>query len=520
MCAKGTRMHRCNSRPAPKLHLSLRSPGWLFRDHHANANSPSAFARGNSILGTPEGRLDHLYNLEESLNLACLYDPVTNPGGSKVANYMGTTSVARDMVEIVERHGQWREVRAQNSSEAVQERLRWNKGEEPLNYYGLSVRRAISPGLLHRLTFPQYGSLLGQTAAAMQPHRVSRFVLDGIDDPADWWSGRRDRSIVDADAVIGRFFADCALAGPSRCALYAGPSANDTRVRFQSLHDLVAAHSPIPVPGTARVLTLSDLQNQISDLLLYGTSTITWPIFATRAAALAAALSNATSTARINASALSPFLPAHPVFSSATSLPPDTPIDPLNPLSFTHPWASSLSATAPVTCGDTPLRRSKPQFRAWRAALRASNPLAADIWATQSLPCTTWPGRAAWSFAAAHPIASNATAHPLFFLSNVLDPITWSENARAGPQRFPGAAVLLDDAVGHTTVSAPSLCVARALRAYFQRGALPAPGTLCRPLARAFGITEGTEPLGGDATAAERAMAAASETLGVLLASL
>lgn len=64
-------------------------------------------------------------------------------------------------------------------------------------------------------------------------------------------------------------------------------------------------------------------------------------------------------------------------------------------------------------------------------------------------------------------------------------------------QQFPGSALLEQDSEGvsyspyrgfgtcslktmqHTTLAAPSLCVAKSIRNYFQTGGLPTSGTLC-----------------------------------------
>lgn len=44
---------------------------------------------------------------------------------------------------------------------------------------------------------------------------------------------------------------------------------------------------------------------------------------------------------------------------------------------------------------------------------------------------------------------------------------------------FPSSVVLTQNSDGHCTLSAPSLCTAKHVRAYFQNGTLPAIGTVC-----------------------------------------
>lgn len=51
---------------------------------------------------------------------------------------------------------------------------------------------------------------------------------------------------------------------------------------------------------------------------------------------------------------------------------------------------------------------------------------------------------------------------------------------------FPSSRILRQDSEGHCSISAPSLCTARAIRRYFQSGELPEEGKVCvadrRPL--------------------------------------
>ena len=65
-------------------------------------------------------------------------------GVGPLAQYVSTANVIRDMVEIIERHGQWRERRAKSllsrcgspiEQEAVLHRTTWHKGEEKLQFW-------------------------------------------------------------------------------------------------------------------------------------------------------------------------------------------------------------------------------------------------------------------------------------------------------------------------------------------------------------------------------------------------
>jgi hypothetical protein len=66
-------------------------------------------------------------------------------------------------------------------------------------------------------------------------------------------------------------------------------------------------------------------------------------------------------------------------------------------------------------------------------------------------------------------------------MSNTRDPVTPLADAQAMVAAFPGSVLFGQDADGHATLSAPSRCVARGTRAYFQSGKLPTKGMGCKP---------------------------------------
>lgn len=100
----------------------------------------------------------------------------TQPEGPKLSRFINTTPGVTNIIEIIERHAEWREVQAwslfksepnltSSEKQAVTGRTRWRKGEEQLQYWAFS-----------------YGVVLGATFAAIQPHRVKRLINDGACD--------------------------------------------------------------------------------------------------------------------------------------------------------------------------------------------------------------------------------------------------------------------------------------------------------------------------------------------------
>jgi autophagy-related protein 17 len=91
------------------------------------------------------------------------------PGEDSVFRHMSTASVARDMLEIVERSHEL----AAKGKNGTAKACGGGVGEKPrLQYLGFS-----------------YGSILGNTFASMFPGRVGRMVVDGIADASDYMGG-------------------------------------------------------------------------------------------------------------------------------------------------------------------------------------------------------------------------------------------------------------------------------------------------------------------------------------------
>ncbi|KAL3417490.1 hypothetical protein PVAG01_10500 [Phlyctema vagabunda] len=207
-------------------------------------------------------------------------------GGENLLEHMNTAPVVADMVAIIEALGEWREKEAlrlldspvesdmsigapskyassqsqdvlksmdyTQSRADIIERTKWNKGHEKLLYWGLS-----------------YGSVLGATFAAMQPHRVERVIIDGVVDGEDYYSAEFKLNLNDAEDVFSQFFHFCATAGPSACPFAdQGETAEMLRKKFDSiLAELI--NQPISVlPNSEKDFSIPDIITS-SDLLRY-----------------------------------------------------------------------------------------------------------------------------------------------------------------------------------------------------------------------------------------------------------
>jgi len=100
--------------------------------------------------GTPQWVGKDVWAKQMALASGCMADETLNPKGASIADFMTTEVVVRDMVEIVERIGEWREASTLSSLldlayyytdeelKYLQDKLAWKKGQEPLSYWGFS----------------------------------------------------------------------------------------------------------------------------------------------------------------------------------------------------------------------------------------------------------------------------------------------------------------------------------------------------------------------------------------------
>jgi pimeloyl-ACP methyl ester carboxylesterase len=65
-----------------------------------------------------------------------------------------------------------------------------------------------------------YGTLLGQTLAALFPDQIGRMILDGNVDGIQHYTGVQPADVDATDAAFHEFFAKCFAAGPEKCAYH------------------------------------------------------------------------------------------------------------------------------------------------------------------------------------------------------------------------------------------------------------------------------------------------------------
>ncbi|KAH6689073.1 Alpha/Beta hydrolase protein [Plectosphaerella plurivora] len=199
-------------------------------------NSPAdRAADGNARYGMAslDNEVGRRYYYQDRLALSELCG---RQGPGSILNHMSTASVARDMLEIIDRVDELRHGNLTSS------------GKKPgLQYLGFS-----------------YGTHIGNTFASMFPGRVERMVLDGVTNSKDYVNGDERETLRDVEAVIDFFYDTCFEAGVN-CPLWQSSDAggSDIKGRVNAFIDgLVEA--PIPIASrmyeamTAQSRTVSE----------------------------------------------------------------------------------------------------------------------------------------------------------------------------------------------------------------------------------------------------------------------
>ncbi|RPD73811.1 alpha/beta-hydrolase [Lentinus tigrinus ALCF2SS1-7] len=310
-------------------------------------------------------------------------------------------------------------------------------GQEKLHYWGFS-----------------YGSILGQYFSAMYPEKVGRVIIDGVYDGDNYRGALWSSNLADMEAVMDSLFTYCHEAGPLRCTLY--ESTPDTiRARYFGVLDEVA-RNPIAIPLaeppvilTRKALITQLFSSSYKPLANYGTIVDTIRAIETG-----------------NQTAL-------------TALAPKI-VDPTECKcsSGTIPWLAENDAFNAIACGDGEEHPYDPEYYAnYYDELVKDSPHGGPIWAVHYLQCAEWRVRPKWRYTG--PLAAANTSHPLLLISPRYDPVCPLRDALAVRERYSGAGLLVQNSHGHCSLSAPSLCTAKHVRAYMEHGVLPKEGAVC-----------------------------------------
>lgn len=415
------------------------------------------------LLGSSEDSFLMNWYRSRALAEGCSTAIRTAPDGDDaIGENVNSSPVARDMLEIVERHAEWVEKQgklAQTASDmrhgydetqAIAKRTRWAKGEEKIKYWGNS-----------------YGTILGQTFASMYPDRVERLILDGVCDSHDYYNGPWFSALKDVDKILDKFFDYCSQAGPEDCSFYASGGPPAIEAAYEDLLQDISDHPRAVPSSTIRgpdVITWSDIKSMIR-LGIYQPL-----VFMPMVADLLTDISMG------NGSLFADFKHVEHVPSC-----PTVECETAGPFSqdCNGGGGNGEDASLAILCTDCEGLGDvdEVQFQQYWHALQNQSDSLGDWWAHTRLGCVGWKAKAKWRFSG--PFAGN-TSHPMLFIGTTLDPVTPFDNAKRMAANFPGSALLQQDSEGHTSWSSPSICTAKIARVYFQTGEVPEPETICK----------------------------------------
>jgi pimeloyl-ACP methyl ester carboxylesterase len=327
-------------------------------------------------------------------------------------------------------------------------------GDDQLTYYGIS-----------------YGSMVGQTYAAMFPDRVRAIVVDGVLDPIEWTSGT-DPSLPStyrlgsgrgAHESLISALRECDRVGRDRCSI-AGHAEHTWRRTYR-----LARQGELRVDGH-RVIVQDLVGTALSSL--YHAPTIKRQLVRFLHDVAEQRRHRTARTARALASSWAGLVRVRERQEAA------------GPYGYAPSGRAATNqvsdvAFESVVCSDA-LNPTDPW--AWQRASRTADttqPWFGRLWTWRSSPCAgwTWPGAGDDAFRGPWP---TTTSTPLLVVGNRHDPATPIQGARAATRQFAGSVLLTLNGWGHGALNT-SACIRKRMSAYLIDRDLPRADTVCRP---------------------------------------
>ncbi|UKZ76729.1 hypothetical protein TrVFT333_004438 [Trichoderma virens FT-333] len=400
--------------------------------------------RGKGSLTSGNTAISYGLGLMKFYSDRCKADEQLN----KTLEYVGTPSVARDMVEIIDKIDELRKSEAgqrlgkrrsqkyrrlaesQGENAKDDEQVQGNSKKELHSMRGPEDKNNPVPRIQY-LGF-SYGTVLGNTFASMFPGRVGRMVLDGVVDAKDYYNRDGSTALKDTDKMFDEFWRGCFDASVTNCPFrlsYKTPKEAQQRFwEWITGRDGLNRY-PVAVPSANGSL----LVIRGSDVLVAAGDALQDPVkkFQPLALALYEGMINGNLT-----------LMASLVDGTVAKVG-----------DMSHPEPGEIIETLRSFLRNLPL-----------CLLKLAVPLQMGV--PQPL-CDARPR--------SEPLYFARPAAPLLFLSNRLDPVTPLSSARAMAKGHPESGLLIQQSMGHTTWGGgPSRCTWEAVRNYFDDGRIQA----------------------------------------------
>ncbi|QPC74210.1 hypothetical protein HYE68_004962 [Fusarium pseudograminearum] len=342
--------------------------------------------------------------------------------------FIGTASIARDMLEILDK-----------------------TGNEKLRYWGFS-----------------YGTILGGVFAGLYPERVERLVSDGNVDYHDWFHLDHGNFVTDTDKIFDAFDTACHKVGPLKCAFHAeSPQAIEKRrgdllAHLKKSPVLLPAWSQDSGPELPFLISYSHLQRLIQTCIY--APIVKFPQLARVFAALE----------------LGDGVPFYEMVLEMTDNKAQGGLCELGDTPATTPFETpmELDAFPAIMCSDSKAANESPEEIAeYFDRITNKSRWAGAANANFRVSCVGRKTRPKWEFT--DDDFRGDTAHPILYIGNIADNVTPLQSAFNNSAKFPSSVVLTQNAYGHCSLAAPSTCSVRYVREYFQNGTLPDKGTVC-----------------------------------------
>ncbi|KAI1855807.1 hypothetical protein JX265_012070 [Neoarthrinium moseri] len=447
--------------------LSFDPRGVGISEPHADCYGGDEFARSLSvaedrIIGWPDEQAVDAIKWRAARAEA--FGRLCSESGPGILAFMSTSSVARDMVEIVDR------IEGLRNGEQIRTSSEDPRRQRPLELRTAKTLKDDTP----RIQFWgfSYGTILGNYFASMFPGRIGRMVLEGVEDVEDHYRGTLTLNVKDTQKVLSHFYETCHEA-KSRCVLHrtGDQSPLDIRARVEAFLDSLSDFPAPFVSGTHAVsITKEDILERFFRALYQPQRD-----FPAMASTLDEAMAGNFTRLFLVLARPQSYLP---------------------PSNGSRPFTWSQDAHIAVIGGDAKSQANLtiPDYVEYLEALKRDSPDLGAAEGRMRLDIRGWRVRPRYRFTGPWTTPEPDTertvpgrpAAPLLFVSSRLDPVTPLANANAAARAHSGSRVLVQENAGHGSLFSPGACREGWIKRYFESGELPPEGTVCEPDCRPF----------------------------------